>query len=143
VFVDPNCQQLIYTKTIEQNVNTSQLREWMAQVGQNRIRSFVFTGWFDEIDDLRANFTEFDQYGKMLRQYCIRKKESVSSSNTTQPCYVYSWTFSSDSLSNNTNQYKNVVEKILTHDETSKVHVSIALGQNGTCRDVYLSLETV
>jgi hypothetical protein len=67
VFVDPNCQQLIYTKAIEQNVNTSQLREWMAQVGQNRILSFVFTGWFDEIDDLRANFTELDQYGKMLR----------------------------------------------------------------------------
>jgi hypothetical protein len=69
---------MVYKKNIEQYVNTSQWREWMAQVGQNRILSYIFTGWFDEIDDLRATFTEFDQNGKMLLQYCIRKNEPAS-----------------------------------------------------------------
>jgi hypothetical protein len=134
---------MVYKKNIEQYVNTSQWREWMAQVGQNRILSYIFTGWFDEIDDLRATFTEFDQNGKMLLQYCIRKNEPASSLSTTQSCHGYPWTFTPNSLSNMPNQYKHVIEKITTHNKTSKVHVNITLGQNGTCPDVYLSLETV
>ena len=102
----------------------------------------MFTGWFDKIDDLRANFSELDQHGKVLRQYCIGKRDPASSLNTTQSCLAFPWMFSSVSLSKDTNQYKSVIQKINSYNETYTTQFDISLGQNGTCRDVYFSIET-
>jgi hypothetical protein len=134
---------LINGNGIQQNVSISQYRQWMTDVRRNGGTSYLFTGWFDKSSDLRMNFTEFNQKGAVVQKYCFGNNDVVTHLNKTQLCVAAPWTSSPDSLSNDTNQYKYVIEKMIGHRETYMINVDIPVEQYETCRDVHFSFETL
>ncbi len=127
---------------IQQNVNLSRYYEWMKEIRQTRTLAYLVTGWFDKPDDLRANFTQFNQNGVVLQKYCYGNKDFVMHFTDRQLCAAAEWIFEETSLSNYTTQYKFVTNRINNHNGTYMVTVDITVGKHGTCRDVYFSIET-
>jgi hypothetical protein len=114
----------------------------MMQIRRYVELKYLFTGWFHNSSDLRANFTEFNQNGGILQKYCFGNKDFVTHVTKSDLCIAYQWTNSSITLSNYTNQYKHTAEKMIAHKAVHMVNVDISLGQHGACQDVHFSIET-
>lgn len=115
----------------------------MIQVRRTNPLVYYFTGWFDKRNVLRVNFTEFNQDGIVMQKYCFGNEDFITNVSKTELCYFGKWTLSPDPPSNYTNQYKYITEKVFSHCKTYMINVDIVLGEQGTCRDVHFSIETV
>ncbi|UJR08862.1 hypothetical protein I4U23_013117 [Adineta vaga] len=141
-FSNSGCQDIVHENNIEQTINISTTRTWATIVRRNRTLKYFFSGWFDIVNDLRVNFTEYDQHDIVLAEYSCTGNDFLLQNTNFQYCSSFYKARTEIQSTYHSDRYKYINGKRDIQDGTYVITLHISLGQYGTCRDVYFSIET-
>ncbi|CAF1162548.1 unnamed protein product [Adineta ricciae] len=141
LFKNSICENLLNGNNIQQNVNIRNMRDWASSIRRKLAFQFRFSGWFYELNDLRLNFTEYDEDNASLDQYSCTRKDIFLQNTVSESC---NFTRQGDGhqATNGSDHYEYVDVKRLIQPRTHAIGININLGQRSACRDVYFSIET-
>lgn len=117
------------------------MHDWVSSIRRKLALQFRFSGRFDALNDLRLNFTEYDENNVSLDQYSCTSKDIFLQNTPSQSCN-FTRSGGGHQATNSSDRYEHVDVKRLIQSRTHAIGINIDLGRRGICRDVYFSIET-